>query len=402
MDLDAKLREFPHFSQFVAIRQRSSQSQHALQNEGSEGKQTPSEDDRRASATAPSDPLPKWTHLEPPGAVAGPAAYSPHHTYNPAPDHATLAVEPPPYVQATFTAAPAPRGYDERRSSLASILIADRHSDHESRNYRSPGATYAAATHSDTLPRLQAHHTPSHLTEAVSSMTVNSIPAIATSRGSSESQDRTGATSITDIPSLLRQADSSAGCYSAFDGDDYGLDIHTAAFSQSIDGIIERMRALAGTSTSADISTAAQQIMNYVERESRRRHIQSERHLHVVSALAEVMSRSSADTTAAPSASTSRRSSGPAHEHRRYHPAALNQKPEDSALHMIHEVPAPASRNIEQQIVADTAGPGNGAATHDSNIPHRRAETHSPPANSNTIKLAAASPMNPAKTDSPL
>ncbi|KAJ2389030.1 hypothetical protein GGI23_005923, partial [Coemansia sp. RSA 2559] len=334
----------------------------------------------------------------PPGSAAGPAAYSPNHTYNPAPDHAAFAVEPPPYMQATFAAAPAPKGFDERRSSLASILITDRHSDQENRRYRSPGAAYAA-THSDMLPPLLAHHTQSHLTEAVSSMAVNANPAIAASRGSSESQDRTGAASITDIPSLLRQADSSASCYSAFDSDDYGQDAHAAAASQSIDSIIERMRVLAGTSTSTDISTAAQQIMSYVERESRRRHIQSERHLHVVCALAEVVSRSSADTTAAPSASTSRRSSGPAHEHRRHHPAALDQKPEDSALHMIHEAPAaPASRNIgsnQQQSVADTACPGSRAVVGGSNTSHQRAGTHSPPENTELFKPAPASPQTP-------
>ncbi|KAJ2557611.1 hypothetical protein EV175_001233 [Coemansia sp. RSA 1933] len=388
MGLDAKLREFPHFSQFVAIRQRSSQSPHTLQNEDSEGKRTPSEDDRRASITTSIDPPLKWSScLEPPAAAAGPAMHSYHHGSD----------------QPAFSVAPPPKVYDERRSSLASILIAD---THESQRYRSPGATYVTAASEAHYPP-HTRRTPLSLAEAVSSMAVN---ATSNSRDSSESQDRTDPAPISEIPLLLRQADSSVGYYSAFDGEEYSQDSHATGAPQPIDGIIERMRVLAGSSTSADISAVAQQIMSYVERESRRRQLQSERHMHIVSALADVLSRSSTEATVAPSPSTSRRSSGPAHEHRRFYPAALDQKPAEPALHMIHEATVSATHNNDSNSSNNNNSNSNraakvDAATPDAGIPMQGPRTLLEPAN---VKLeqprsVGTSPMmDTARPDSPL
>ncbi|KAJ2087285.1 hypothetical protein EV179_004900 [Coemansia sp. RSA 487] len=426
MSLDAKLREFPHFSQFTAIRQRGSQQHPTHPNEGPEGKLMPSEDDCRASASAPSDtPQSKWAYREPPTAVAGPAAHSPRHAYHYKPDQVAFGVELPP-MQHAFATAPAPKDHDERRSSLASILITDRHSDHENHRYKSPSVTYAAAP-SDTRSLSQARRTPSSLTEAVSSMAVNTEPALADSRGSSASQDHAvRATSITDIPLLLRQVDSSTSCYSALDGDEYSQDSHipssmrhrdyddghskplrSVTGSLSMDNVIERMWVLAGISTSADVSAAAQRIMSYVERESKRRQIQSERHYRVVTELAEILTRSSVDTTAAPSASTSRRSSGPAHEllsHSAARPCA--------DLHMIHEATSPVGHDVGSDSACrfnehpdDNGDSSNGAAAYDSNAPLHRAETHTPPAKPGLeppSQPTATSPMDTTRADSPL
>ncbi|KAJ2517742.1 hypothetical protein H4217_003764 [Coemansia sp. RSA 1939] len=455
MGLDAKLREFPHFSQFSAIRQRSSQQHHTHPHEGSEGKLTPSEDDRRASASAsasaavPPDASShsastytqsNWSHRELPAASFA--------THSHAPDQSAFGTEAPS-VQTLHQPAPAtappPRSHDNRRSSLASILIADRQSDHESRSYTSSSAAYAAFGNTQSPP--QIHRPPSSLADAVSSLVVNPDPVHAHLLDSSSGQGRAGA-SIRDIPALLRQADNTIGVHSALERDEYGDELlnrdtshnqhrpyddgnarlhRVAAGMTSTDGVIEQMWALANTSSSAEISAVAQHIMGYVERESRRRVVQSERHSRVVSALAEILSQTSTDTTAAPSASTSRRSSGPAHDHiphpqHRYHSSSSDQKPMETAshfaarpytdLHMIHEsVSRSASddsicRTKEQGAAISSAGGSDNdvSSTHDCSAPPQQPATHTPVAAEAEAEAEAdaASPMDTARADSPL
>ncbi|KAJ2659081.1 hypothetical protein IWW48_003710 [Coemansia sp. RSA 1200] len=453
MGLDAKLREFPHFSQFSAIRQRSSQQHHTHPHEGSEGKLTPSEDDRRASASASASAVPpdasshsastytqsKWSHREPPAASS--ATHSPHHAHRHAPDQSASGIEAPsvqtPHQPAPVTAMPL-RSHDNRRSSLASILIADRQTDHESRSYTSSSAAYAAF--GNTQSPSQTHRPPSSLTDAVSSLVVNPDPVPAHSRDSSAGQGHAGA-SIRDIPALLRQADNTIGIHSALERDEYDDELlnHGTTHNQyrtyddgnarshravagmtTTDGVIEQMWALANTSSSAEISAVAQHIMGYVERESRRRVVQSERHSRVVSALAEILSQTSTDTTAAPSASTSRRSSGPAHDHtphpqHRYHSSSSDQKPMETAshfaarpytdLHMIHEsVSRSASddsicRTKEQgAAISSAGGSDNDVSTHDCSAPPQQPAAQTPVA----AEAEAASPMDTARADSPL
>ncbi|KAI9502631.1 hypothetical protein BX070DRAFT_226542 [Coemansia spiralis] len=405
MSLEAKLREFPHFSHFSAIRQRSSQ-QHSLPNEGSEGKLTPSEDDRRmpsiaASASLPSisaeptlsstsahappntSAAPRWGHRELPAAAATAVGdstmYNQHHHrhHN---DQAAYSSESPPIpatrdiaeehhsrfasnyyprdedspkMHSKYTAGSTLKTLGSNQSSLASILTAD-----PSRNdspfpeinlERGQCATPKAGssyTHSKEIhPTMgpQAHCTPaSSLANAVSSMAME--PAATTGMGSLvDAMPQEHSTSIYDIPTLLRRIDSSSSSsYAAIDivgndeGEEYShhhdnrgsIQYHRHHGSNtgnqskqsrspsiaSVDSMIERMKMLASTSSSTDISNAAQQIMGYVERESKRRQMQSERHHRIVIALAEILSRSSASSTAAPSTSTSRRSSGLAHE----------------------------------------------------------------------------------------
>ncbi|KAJ2890629.1 hypothetical protein IWW38_004030, partial [Coemansia aciculifera] len=133
-------------------------------------------------------------------------------------------------------------------------------------------------------------------------------PAVyAPQSGSTEKQS-----SMRDITELLRQLDRTAD-NSNDDDDNNDIDMNdgdSADKASNVDGIIDRMRALASESSAADVSSAVYQIIIYVERESRRRHVQSERHHRVVTALADILMQSAASSTAAPSAAASRRSSG--------------------------------------------------------------------------------------------
>ncbi|KAJ2802851.1 hypothetical protein H4R20_003122 [Coemansia guatemalensis] len=223
MSSDAKLREFPHFSEFSAIRQRGSlhqQAQHAGAIDVSEGKRTPLDEDRRTPSSA--------------------AAAEPGGTGSLALDQ--LLAEP-------VDVGPS-RVLPRRRSSGPALAF---------------GAPPTDSGSPDTGP---ARH----------------------------------GLALYDLPRMLHQLD----CFPDHDASDA-----EAQYAQlSAESVVEQMHALASTSTSADISSAAQLIMSYVERESRRRQQQSERHHTIIAALADILAQSSASPTAAPSASTSRRSSG--------------------------------------------------------------------------------------------
>ncbi|KAJ2465966.1 hypothetical protein GGI02_004529, partial [Coemansia sp. RSA 2322] len=131
------------------------------------------------------------------------------------------------------------------------------------------------------------------------------------------SQQQPAMTAMRDIAGLMRRLDRSAAELSspgATGSDDYddgcsstgGLDRGFDAKREdaSVDSMVECMRALASTASLAEVAGAVQQIMGYVERESRRRDAQSERHHRVVAALAAILAQSAASSTAA-----SRRSS---------------------------------------------------------------------------------------------
>ncbi|KAJ2612479.1 hypothetical protein H4S08_002676 [Coemansia sp. RSA 1365] len=220
MSPDAKLREFPHFSEFSAIRQRGSlhqQTQHAGAIDVSEGKHTPHDDDRRTSSSAAE-----------PGGNGG------------------LALEQ---------------------------LLVD-----------SPGIG------------------PSRLQPRQSSVSTLAFGAPSADSGSPDARPAQHELALYDLPRMLHQLD----CFPSHDTSDT-----EAQYAQlSAESVVEQMQALASTSSSADISSAAQLIMSYVERESRRRQQQSERHHTIIAALADILARSSVPPTAATSASTSRRSSG--------------------------------------------------------------------------------------------
>ncbi|KAJ2714386.1 hypothetical protein H4R19_001757, partial [Coemansia spiralis] len=116
-----------------------------------------------------------------------------------------------------------------------------------------------------------------------------------------------------DLPHMLRRLDCSP-----LDEDDGDGDARTRL---SIAAVVEQMRTLAGASSAADLASAAQQIMGYLERECRRRQQQSERHHVVAAALADIMALSDSSSAVMQSAPPSRRSPGaprdwsPAHGH---------------------------------------------------------------------------------------
>ncbi|KAJ2763819.1 hypothetical protein IWQ57_005425, partial [Coemansia nantahalensis] len=122
--------------------------------------------------------------------------------------------------------------------------------------------------------------------------------------------------SFYDLPHMLRQLDCSPE-----DEDDCGSGDRDAHARLSADGVVDQMRTLAGASSAADIATAAQQIMGYLERECRRRQKQSERHHMIAAALADILALSDSPSAVAQSAPPSRRSSGaprgwsPAHDY---------------------------------------------------------------------------------------
>ncbi|KAJ2743949.1 hypothetical protein GGI20_003355 [Coemansia sp. BCRC 34301] len=269
MSHDAKLREFPYFSDFSAIRQRSSMMfpRSATQQEASEERASPSDDGHQ---------------------YFSPRATS--HPYSPVP----LSISSSSFGSAPVYSPPAPHlAMDDRwarpkheaaatsqmsQASLASILSSDTR----------PNPTNTASTLQHLLSPAAAETQPS----------ATHLP----NPGSAERQS-----SIRDIAGLLHRLDRSPDSYD----NDYDMDdSDSVGKACSVDGMIERMRALASESTAADVSSAVHQIMIYVERESRRRHVQSERHHRVVAALADILAQSTASSTAAPSAAASRRSSG--------------------------------------------------------------------------------------------
>ncbi|KAJ1930864.1 hypothetical protein FBU59_006906 [Linderina macrospora] len=65
---------------------------------------------------------------------------------------------------------------------------------------------------------------------------------------------------------------------------------------QHIDSLVERMRNMTSLASPSEMSGVAQQILSYVETESRRRQMQSERHDRIVSTLAEIIASTPAST----------------------------------------------------------------------------------------------------------
>ncbi|KAJ2261495.1 hypothetical protein GGI01_002244 [Coemansia sp. RSA 376] len=286
MSHDAKLREFPYFSDFLGIRQRSSllvpQQSTTQHQETSEGKATPSDDGQYFPRAA--------SHPYSPSAVAGPApAYSP-----PAPH---LAADNRWAHQGMAQASPV-ISQSPHQASLASIL-----SSSSSSNTR---------PYPVSAPTLQHLLSPAPVEEMPRSSSSQPSPAVyaqAPHPGSAQHPQREP--SIRDIAGLLHQLDQASDNYDDYDDvDDEDIDSDSIDKMSGVESMIGRMRALASESSAADVSSAVYHIMSYVERESRRRHVQSERHHRVVAALADILAQSTASSTAAPSAAASRRSSG--------------------------------------------------------------------------------------------
>ncbi|KAJ2840797.1 hypothetical protein FBU31_000122, partial [Coemansia sp. 'formosensis'] len=250
----------------------------------SEGKATPS-DDGQYFSRADSHPYSPST-----APVAGPApSYTPPAPHLAADNKWTHRG----FVQPSPTTDQSPH-----QASLASIL--------------------SSSTSSNTRPNPASSLTLHHL---LSPAPVEEIPCCSSSQlspaiyahaphpGSTEHPQRDG--SIRDIAGLLRQLDQASDNYDyGDDEDDDDIDSNSTDKQSGVDAMIGRMRALASESSAADVSSAVYHIMSYVERESRRRHVQSERHHRVVAALADILAQSTASSTAAPSAAVSRRSSG--------------------------------------------------------------------------------------------
>ncbi|KAI7823468.1 hypothetical protein BX661DRAFT_186681 [Kickxella alabastrina] len=81
------------------------------------------------------------------------------------------------------------------------------------------------------------------------------------------------------LPELLHRLDRLSGAEESFEED--GAFRNNSEQCDKVvteEGMLERMRTLAGTSSATDISNAVNQIVGYVERESQRRQLQSERH----------------------------------------------------------------------------------------------------------------------------
>ncbi|KAJ2630780.1 hypothetical protein GGF44_004045 [Coemansia sp. RSA 1694] len=181
----------------------------------------------------------------------------------------------------------------------------DRWTHHRSEAAGVSQLSLASILSSDTRPNPSSASTLQHLLSPAAGE--QPPPAVyAPSPGSASDRP-----SIRDIAGLLHRLDRSADSYDDDDDDEMDLnDSDSVSKACGVGGMIERMRALASESSAADVSSAVRQIMSYVERESRRRHVQSERHHRVVAALADILAQSTASSTAAPSAAASRRSSG--------------------------------------------------------------------------------------------
>ncbi|KAJ1721969.1 hypothetical protein LPJ53_003572 [Coemansia erecta] len=370
MSLDAKLREFPHFADFAAIKQRSSHQQSGG-NEGSDGKVTPSADDRRATRSlgAPQhQPLrqpPSAMAYAPVSASASASAGGPagsgyahrHETQGGALSPATAPMDrwgasraqqhQPMYahsggVAAERTSGSAPYGYHYQRpvnpqsydySGSAQMEHEHEHEhDHEhERRYRpsltmtsgriTSGSDEAAQSKSrssmssSALHNLLAPSSPQASGSlapqafigdrmAVSRAAVDtgypllgrSLPQSGHAHHYSHHQrdDESVAMAVNDIPALLHQLDRSEDLDDDSSINEYGSQ---QAAEANEDSIVERMRTLAGASSPAAISQAAQRIMGYVERESRRRQMQSERHHRVVAALADILAQTRASSS---------------------------------------------------------------------------------------------------------
>ncbi|KAJ2220657.1 hypothetical protein EV180_004924 [Coemansia sp. RSA 518] len=184
--------------------------------------------------------------------------------------------------------------------------------------HQQPHANESTPEHDSTH---LAHGTPSSLARATPPAYAHGSPG-------------SGLT-VHDLPRMLHRLDCSLDCDS---------DAHSA--ESAVDSVIERMRALASNAPLADISSAAQQIIGYVERESRRRQQQSDRHHTVVAALADILTRSGASTTAAPSIATSRRSSGAPRE---WSPLRTNASAPDRLALILHPREAdPAASTLSE------------------------------------------------------
>ncbi|KAJ1669252.1 hypothetical protein GGF38_002399, partial [Coemansia sp. RSA 25] len=185
------------------------------------------------------------------------------------------------------------------------LTMDDRWTHHRSEAAGVSQLSLASILSSDTRPNPSSASTLQHLLSPAAGE--QPPPAVyAPSPGSASDRP-----SIRDIAGLLHRLDRSADSYDDDDDDEMDLnDSDSVSKACGVGGMIERMRALASESSAADVSSAVRQIMSYVERESRRRHVQSERHHRVVAALADILAQSTASSTAAPSAAASRRSSG--------------------------------------------------------------------------------------------
>ncbi|KAJ1892503.1 hypothetical protein LPJ71_007417, partial [Coemansia sp. S17] len=246
------------------------------------GKATPSDDGQYFPRAA--------SHPYSPSAVAGPApAYSP-----PAPH---LAADNRWAHQGMAQASPV-ISQSPHQASLASIL---------SSSFSSNTRPYPVSA-----PTLQHLLSPAPVEEMPRSSSSQPSPAVyAQAPHPSSAQHPQREPSIRDIAGLLHQLDQASDNYDDYDDvDDEDIDSDSIDKMSGVESMIGRMRALASESSAADVSSAVYHIMSYVERESRRRHVQSERHHRVVAALADILAQSTASSTAAPSAAASRRSSG--------------------------------------------------------------------------------------------
>ncbi|KAJ2698457.1 hypothetical protein FB645_005634 [Coemansia sp. IMI 203386] len=379
MGLEAKLREFPHFTDFAAIRQRSSHQQTGC-NDGSEGKLTPAADDRRAALPAAPAALPfapaaveepasvahyahshgnqraamspavgpvdRWPsgsgrpHVHPDsGAQADPStgaaafsgsyAHQAHHQ----PAHTNSHMYPQQhaygysygYSYSYGHSSSSSHAADQDKQPSMPLPLSKDSAEHQPQLRTDPPSSSSSALHNLLAPLPTHPPEPSHtaaINSADASTSTTAVPdasrhaqgaakgihyaSLSRSAMSSRAHHSDSQMSIDDIPELLHQLDRSvaAGGESAGYGENND-DASRAALSE--DAVVERMRTLAESSSPTAISNAAQQIMGYVERESRRRQLQSERHHRMVAALADILAHTRAS-------SASRRSSGAAHE----------------------------------------------------------------------------------------
>ncbi|KAJ2786859.1 hypothetical protein GGI15_001179 [Coemansia interrupta] len=347
MSLDAKLREFPHFADFAAIRQRSSHQQSGG-NEGSEGKVTPSADDRRVAGSLG---VPQHQPLrQPPSAMAsasvggsaGSGYMNRHETHGGELSPATAPMDrwgasrgqqhQPMYADSGGVAgegagSSAPYGYHYQRPVNPQSYDysggggGDRaqmeHAHEYERTYRPLLATTSGRITSGSDEAAQSKSRSSMSSSALHNLLAPSPPQIsgddnmAMTRtaadagyppqgghthhyGQHQLGDESVAMTAEDIPALLHRLDRSEDLEDDNLINEYG-NRHTVEANE--DSIVERMRTLAEASSPAAISQAAQRIMGYVERESRRRQMQSKRHHRVVAALADILAHTRASSS---------------------------------------------------------------------------------------------------------
>ncbi|KAJ1963756.1 hypothetical protein GGI12_001866, partial [Dipsacomyces acuminosporus] len=218
----------------------------------------------------------------------------------------------------TMTTTPtAPRQPVEhvRRSSLSSILAPG--IDHEAvrpqsavtpaktlgssslHHLLSPAATHTSTDTTPYMPALSGQLATEHRVGSLQLSRRNSIASAAAIPTSGSRTLPLGAganaaerslyaqkdTAIADLPDVLQRIDTMDGFGSA------------QAQDAQVDLLVDRMRSLVSSSPVQEISSVAQQIMSYIESESRRRQQQSERHHKIVLALAGIISGSSSPVT---------------------------------------------------------------------------------------------------------